>query len=46
VDIVVAIMTQYNESEYRQAAHQSGADFFISKSSSDKKEILRIIELS
>ena len=43
-DIVVAIMTQYNEAEYRQAAHQSGADFFISKSSSDKKEIMRIIE--
>jgi DNA-binding NarL/FixJ family response regulator len=45
-NIVVAIMTQYNESEYQQAAHQSGADFFISKSSSYKKEILRIIELS
>jgi DNA-binding NarL/FixJ family response regulator len=45
-DIVVAIITQCNEAEYRQAAHQSGADFFISKSSSDKKEIMRIIELS
>jgi DNA-binding NarL/FixJ family response regulator len=43
-DIVVAILTQYNEAEYRQAAYQFGAEFFISKSSSDKKEIMRIIE--
>lgn len=43
-NIVVAVMTQYYEAEYRQAAHQSGADFFILKSSSDKKEIKCIIE--
>jgi DNA-binding NarL/FixJ family response regulator len=45
-NITVAIMTQYNEAEYRQAAYNSGADFFISKSSSDKKEFVRIIESS
>jgi DNA-binding NarL/FixJ family response regulator len=45
-DLVIAMLTQYNGAEYREAAHQSGADFFISKSSSDKKEILRIIESS
>jgi CheY-like chemotaxis protein len=43
-DIVVAIMTQYNEAIYRQAAFQSGADFFISKSSPDKKEIRHVLE--
>jgi DNA-binding NarL/FixJ family response regulator len=43
-DIVVAIITQYNETEYRRAAYQCGAEFFISKSASDKKEIMRIIE--
>ncbi|MGD9044754.1 MAG: response regulator transcription factor [Desulfobacterales bacterium] len=43
-DIVVAIITQYNEAEYLRAAYQYGAEFFISKSSSDKKEIMRIIE--
>jgi DNA-binding NarL/FixJ family response regulator len=43
-DIVVAIITQYNEPEYLRAAYQCGAEFFISKSSSDKKEIMRIIE--
>jgi DNA-binding NarL/FixJ family response regulator len=43
-DIVVAILTQYNEAEYRRAAYQFGAEFFISKSSSDKKEIMHIME--
>jgi DNA-binding NarL/FixJ family response regulator len=43
-DIVVAIITQYNEVEYMRAAYKIGAEFFISKSSSDKKEIMRIIE--
>jgi DNA-binding NarL/FixJ family response regulator len=43
-DIVVAIITQYNEAEYRRAAYQFGAEFFISKSSSDKKEIMCIVE--
>jgi DNA-binding NarL/FixJ family response regulator len=43
-DIVVAIITQYNVAEYRRAAYQIGAEFFISKSSSDNKEIMRIIE--
>jgi DNA-binding NarL/FixJ family response regulator len=43
-DIVVAIITQYNEAEYMRAAYKIGAEFFISKSSSDKKEIMRIIE--
>ena len=42
-NIVVAIITQYNEAEYRRAAYQFGAEFFISKSSSDNKEIMRII---
>lgn len=45
-NLVVVIMTQYNEAEYRQAAYNSGADYFISKSSSDKREITRIIQSS
>jgi DNA-binding NarL/FixJ family response regulator len=43
-DIVVAIITQYNVAEYQRAAYQFGAEFFISKSSSDTTEIMRIIE--
>jgi DNA-binding NarL/FixJ family response regulator len=43
-DIVVAIITQYNEAEYQRAAYQFGAEFFISKSSSDNNEIIRLIE--
>jgi DNA-binding NarL/FixJ family response regulator len=43
-DIVVAIITQYSEAEYQRAAYQFGAEFFISKSSSDNNEIIRLIE--
>jgi DNA-binding NarL/FixJ family response regulator len=43
-DIVVAIITQYDENEYQRAAYQFGADYFISKSSSNTKKIIRIIK--
>jgi DNA-binding NarL/FixJ family response regulator len=32
-DIVVVILTNYDLPEYREAAHQSGADHFVSKDS-------------
>ena len=43
-DIVVAILTQYNKAEYLEAAHRSGADFFIPKSFPDKKKIKHVLE--
>lgn len=42
--VKIAIFTQYDEDEYQQAAYQFGADYFISKLSSDTKEIIRIIK--
>jgi DNA-binding NarL/FixJ family response regulator len=43
-DVKIAIITQYDEVEYQRAALQYGADYFISKSSSDTKKIMRIIK--
>jgi DNA-binding NarL/FixJ family response regulator len=42
-NIVVAIITQYDENEYRWAAYQYGAEYFISKSFSDNKKMMHII---
>ena len=43
-EIVVVIITQYNEVTYRRAAYQFGAEFFIAKSSASNKAIGDIIE--
>jgi DNA-binding NarL/FixJ family response regulator len=43
-EVKVAIITQYDEDEYQRAALQFGADYFISKSTSDTKKIIRIIK--
>ncbi len=40
----VIILTTHDTPEYREAAHQSQADYFISKGSSTKEEILGLIK--
>ena len=41
---VVIILTGYDMPEYRQAAHESGANHFASKESSSATEILGLVE--
>ena len=41
---VIIILTNSDGPEYRQAASQCGADFFVSKGSSSVDEILGIVE--
>ena len=40
---VIVILTNHDGPEYRQAASQCGADFFVSKGSSSVDEILGIV---
>jgi DNA-binding NarL/FixJ family response regulator len=40
---VIVILTNHDEPEYRQAAIQSGANFFISKGGSSVEEILDVV---
>jgi DNA-binding NarL/FixJ family response regulator len=42
--IIVAILTSYDWPEYREAAHKFGANYFIMKGSSTKREIVDLIE--
>lgn len=41
--IVVIILTSYDLPEYREAAQQYGADYFVSKGSSTREEILELV---
>ena len=41
--IVIIILTSYDLPEYRQAAQQYGADYFVSKGSSTREEILELV---
>jgi DNA-binding NarL/FixJ family response regulator len=43
-DIIIIILTSYDLPEYRHAAKQSGANYFISKGSSSAEEILTLVE--
>lgn len=43
-DIIIIILTSYDLPEYRDAAKQSGANYFISKGSSSAEEILALVE--
>jgi len=43
-EIVVAVLTSYDWPEYRDAAYKFGANYFIMKGSSTKKEIVELIE--
>jgi DNA-binding NarL/FixJ family response regulator len=42
--IRVVILTSYDLPEYREAANQYGADYFLSKGSSSREEILALVE--
>jgi len=42
--IRVIILTSYDLPEYREAANQYGADFFLSKGSSSREEILALVD--
>lgn len=42
--IIVIILTSYDLPEYREAAHQYGANYFLSKGSSTREEILALVE--
>ena len=41
---IIIILTSHDLPEYREAASRLGADYFISKSLSTRKEILAIVE--
>ena len=43
-NLKVLVLTIYDTPEYREAAYQSQANYFISKGSSTKEEILTLIE--
>ena len=42
--IIVIILTSYDLPEYREAANQYGADYFLSKGSSSREEILTLVD--
>ena len=43
--IVVIVITSYDSPEYRDAALESGADFFVSKVESTTKDLVEKVEL-
>ena len=43
-DIIVIILSAHDLSEYREAAYQHGASYFLSKGSSSKEEILSLVQ--
>jgi DNA-binding NarL/FixJ family response regulator len=43
-DVVVIIMTSYDTPEYREAAIQAKANYFLSKGPSSKEGILKLVE--
>ena len=44
VDPVIAIFTNYDLPEYRDAAQESGANYFFSKGSSSMEEVLALVD--
>ncbi len=43
-DIFIIILTSYDSLQYREAASQAGADYFISKRSSSTTDIIEYVE--
>jgi DNA-binding NarL/FixJ family response regulator len=43
-EIVIIVFTNYDLPEYREAAFESGADFFFSKSTPDLRKLQTVIE--
>ncbi len=42
--IIIIILTNYDFPEYQEAAFQSGANYFLSKSSTSGEEIVELVE--
>lgn len=43
-DITVIILTSYDLPEYREAAHQYKADYFLPKGSTSTEDILKLVQ--
>lgn len=43
-DVIVIVLTSYDSPEYREAAAQAKANYFLSKGSSSKESILTLVE--
>ena len=43
-NIIIIILTAYNIPEYREAAVQAKADYFLSKGSTSKEDILTLVD--
>jgi DNA-binding NarL/FixJ family response regulator len=43
-DIIIIILTNHDLPEYREVAHQSGAEYFLSKGSTKPGEIVELVE--
>ncbi len=43
-DVIIFILTSYDTAEYREAAAQAKANYFLSKGSSSKESILALVE--
>jgi DNA-binding NarL/FixJ family response regulator len=43
-DVLIFIITNYDSTEYRDAAEQSGADGFFSKKSSSLSDLVKVVE--
>ena len=43
-EIIIIVLTNYDLPEYRDAAMRNGADYFLSKGSSNTREILCLVE--
>ena len=43
-EITIIILTSYDLPEYREAAKQYGADYFLSKESASREDILKLVE--
>ncbi len=43
-DVIIIILTSYDSPEYREAAVQAKANYFLSKGSSSKDNILSLVE--
>lgn len=44
-DIPVVILTSYDVPEYRDAAQRCGANYFLSKSTSNREEIIALVKV-
>jgi DNA-binding NarL/FixJ family response regulator len=43
-NIIIIILTAYDIPEYREAAYQNRADYFLSKGSTSREDILTLVE--